>query len=104
MIKNKSLKTKVWVRTPIIPGMTDSAGNISAIGEFLSGEMTGVIERWELLAFNKMCSTKYRKLGLKWILEEKELLPKRVAIDLLKQAKIASKDSCDVVLTGLTKN
>jgi len=104
IIKDKSLKTKVWVRTPIIPGMTDSAENISAIGEFLSIEMSGIVERWELLAFNKMCSDKYRKLGLKWILEEKELLLKRVAIDLLKQAKIASKDSCEVVLSGLTKN
>ncbi|MBI9065194.1 MAG: glycyl-radical enzyme activating protein, partial [Marinilabiliaceae bacterium] len=37
-IKKKNLKTKLWIRTPIIPGMTNTSENISAIGEFLSRE------------------------------------------------------------------
>jgi len=103
IIKKKKLKTKLWIRTPLIPGMTDTTENISAIGEFLSDEFSDVVQRWELLAFNNMCNEKYRKLGLKWSLEHVELLSASQAKKLLGHAKTTGKNVCDITFSGLTQ-
>lgn len=60
---------RLWVRTPIIPGMTDSEGNVRGIAKYLVAEAMGRVERWELCAFNNLCSGKYRSLGRNWELE-----------------------------------
>ena len=56
--------TRVWVRTPIIKGATDSEENIAAIGSFIAD--AGLPERWELCAFNNLCLDKYRRLDREW--------------------------------------
>ena len=56
---------RLWVRTPVIPGATDSEENIRGIGEILR-PYSGAIERWELCAFNNLCESKYRSLGRAW--------------------------------------
>jgi pyruvate formate lyase activating enzyme len=56
----------IWVRTPVIPGATDSEENIAAIGQFIAEEMGGRVKRWELCAFNNLCRDKYERLGLDW--------------------------------------
>ncbi|MCL2494945.1 MAG: glycyl-radical enzyme activating protein [Oscillospiraceae bacterium] len=56
---------RCWIRTPIIPGATDSDENIRAIGELLK-EHSDAIERWELCAFNNLCESKYRSMGRAW--------------------------------------
>ncbi|MCL1814070.1 MAG: glycyl-radical enzyme activating protein [Treponema sp.] len=56
--------TRVWVRTPIIKGATDSEENIAAIGSFIAN--AGLPERWELCAFNNLCLDKYRRLDREW--------------------------------------
>jgi pyruvate formate lyase activating enzyme len=53
---------KIWIRTPIIPGATDTDSNIKGIAEFI-GDMP---ERWELCAFNILCRDKYKRLYLEW--------------------------------------
>ena len=63
---------RLWIRTPIIPGATDTIGNLTAIGEFLR-EIDG-IERHELCAFNNLCRDKYRRLDLDWQFAETELV------------------------------
>jgi len=55
---------RVWVRTPVIPGATDSEENIAAIGEFIAA--AGLPERWELCAFNNLCRDKYERLDKTW--------------------------------------
>lgn len=55
---------RLWVRTPIIPGATDTPENIRAIGERIAA--IGSVERWELCAFHNLCADKYRRLGLSW--------------------------------------
>ncbi len=60
---------RLWVRTPIIPGMTDSLDTVRGIAKFLVSEAMGRVERWELCAFNNLCSGKYRSLGRSWELE-----------------------------------
>jgi pyruvate formate lyase activating enzyme len=55
---------RVWVRTPIIEGATDSEDNIVGIGRFLAE--AGMPEKWELCAFNNLCRDKYERLDLVW--------------------------------------
>ena len=57
---------KLWVRTPVVPGMTDSIDNIRGIAKFLKAEAKDAVERWELCAFNNLCSGKYLSLGGPW--------------------------------------
>ena len=58
--------TKIWVRTPLIPDITDTDENIRAIAEFICNIGTDVLERWELLAFNNLCESKYERLNKEW--------------------------------------
>jgi pyruvate formate lyase activating enzyme len=55
---------RVWVRTPIIEGATDSEANIEAIGRFIAE--AGQPEKWELCAFNNLCRDKYERLDKDW--------------------------------------
>lgn len=64
----------IWVRTPIIPGATDSAENIAAVGQFIAAHMAGAVERWELCAFNNLCRDKYARAGIQWDYEEAPLM------------------------------
>lgn len=73
---------EIWVRTPIIPGATDSEENIAAIGRFISRNMAGAVKRWELCAFNNLCRDKYDRLCLKWDYKDAPLM-KRADMDRL---------------------
>jgi pyruvate formate lyase activating enzyme len=53
----------IWVRTPVIPGYTDTKENIEAIAAFIKEDMPSV-ERYDLLAFNNTCESKYRRLDM----------------------------------------
>lgn len=65
----------VWVRTPIIPGRTDDSENIRRLGEFIASELPSA-ERWDLLAFNNTCGSKYERLDLDWRLDGAPLVEK----------------------------
>jgi pyruvate formate lyase activating enzyme len=58
-----SLGTRLWVRTPVIPGATDRAEGVAAIGRFIAATAHGMVERWELCAFNNLSRDKYSRLG-----------------------------------------
>ena len=59
---SKSGRPAVWVRTPIIPGATDSDDNIRGIASIVRDR----VEKWELCAFNNLCRDKYTRLGKEW--------------------------------------
>ena len=82
------MEKPVWVRTPIIPGCTDTEENIAALGEFIAGNLKAA-ERWDLLAFNNTCGSKYARLGLEWELDGAGLLD-RSAMESLAQVARAS--------------
>jgi pyruvate formate lyase activating enzyme len=65
-INNQSPNLRLWIRTPLIPGATATPQNISAISRFIAENLAGVVERWELCAFNNLCRDKYRRLGIDW--------------------------------------
>ena len=56
----------LWIRTPLIPGATDTDANLTAIGRYLAGCLDGTLARWELCAFNNLCRDQYTRLGLQW--------------------------------------
>lgn len=66
------LKKPIWVHTPIIPKYTDSEENIERVARFIESNLP-TAERYELLAFNKTCAQKYRRLGLTWELGSEDL-------------------------------
>lgn len=101
LIQQNNLKTEIWIRTPLIPMMTDTDENILVIGKYLS-EINSV-QKWELCTFNNLCIAKYRKLGRKWDLVQNELLTKDHAANLLDCAKLSAPKISSITLSGLTK-
>ncbi len=63
----------LWVRTPVIPGYTDSEGNIRAIARFIRDRLPGT-ERYDLLAFNNTCEGKYERLDMPFHLAGVEMV------------------------------
>ena len=53
---------RIWVRTPIIPGATDTDENIRGLASWIGNK----VEKWELCAFNNLCKDKYSRLGRTW--------------------------------------
>jgi pyruvate formate lyase activating enzyme len=93
----------IWIRTPIIPGATDSEENIAGIGRFISNEMSGVVDRWELCAFNPLGREKYQRLGLEWKYADTELIESEQLARLTSVAERAVNGRVSVVATGLTR-
>lgn len=58
--------TRLWIRTPLIPGATDNSENIREIAAFITSHLSDVIERWELLQFNNLCTDKYLRFDKIW--------------------------------------
>lgn len=65
---------KLWIRTPLIPGATFTATNLSGISTFLAAELSDVVERWELCAFNNLCRDKYARLDMDWKFQSTALM------------------------------
>jgi len=57
---------RLWIRTPLIPGATASRENLEGLGAWIAAHLDGLVERWELCAFNNLCRDKYRRLGMEW--------------------------------------
>ena len=88
---------RLWIRTPVIPGATDSEKNIRAIGERI--QAIGSAERWELCAFNNLCIDKYKRLDIDWVFQNAPLVSKRKMEQLLAAAR--STRACeDIRATG----
>ena len=68
--KVKGTGKRIWVRTPIIPGATDTDDNIRGIARFIKGKY----ERWEMCAFNNLCRDKYDRLYQDWFYKTTELM------------------------------
>jgi pyruvate formate lyase activating enzyme len=79
--------TRLRIRTPIIPGATDTAENITAIARFIAAELADVFERWELCAFNNLCKDKYARLGQEWVFANAPLMRAAEMDELLLAAK-----------------
>jgi pyruvate formate lyase activating enzyme len=76
----------MWVRTPIIPGYTDTEENIKEIAHFIKHNLP-TVERYDLLAFNNFCSAKYRRLDRDWSLADADLITESTMERLAEIAK-----------------
>ena len=88
---------RIWVRTPIIPGATDTDENIRGIASVVRDR----VEKWELCAFNNLCGDKYERLGEKWIFSGAQLMTKERMDELVTIAKSAGAER--VVWSGLSR-
>jgi pyruvate formate lyase activating enzyme len=91
----------IWIRTPVIPGYTDSEENIRSIAMFIVSNLQNV-ERYDLLAFNRMCTDKYKLFGLEYPLKDAELMTEEIMEHL---AEIARKEGVsNVAWSGMIKS
>lgn len=82
-------KIKVWIRTPIIPSYTDQEKNIQAIASYINKNMANVVERWDLLCYNNMCISKWKRLDLSYECEDLPLMSETKIKILAKNAQSA---------------
>lgn len=90
----------MWVRMPIIPGYTDNEENIKRISEFIYKNLP-TVERYDLLAFNNMCKSKYELLNMEWKLKDSHLVETEKMERLKMVAEEVGLDN--VRWSGLTK-
>lgn len=89
-----SIGKPYMIRTPLIPGVTDSDVNISLIGEFISALKN--VECWELLNYNPLGNSKYDALGLKSMFRETKPLKASRLNELKTIAEKASRKTVKV--------
>ncbi len=99
-IREKTLDTKLWIRTPLIPEATATCENLTGLGDFLARNLNNFIQRWELCAFNNLCRDKYRRLGIEWRFINSRLLTEEDLRELEKCAKRSGVDPDMVTTTG----
>jgi pyruvate formate lyase activating enzyme len=63
----------MWIRTPVIPGHTADAANITALGDLIAAELP-TVQRWDLLAYTNLGGPKYHRLDRPYALESVPLL------------------------------
>ena len=90
----------LWIRTPVIPGATETEENIAGIGTFIATRLKGRVAKWELCSFNNLCMDKYRRLGLNWSFKESPLLTKSRMEELTDIARNSGVDQDIVCWSG----
>ena len=84
-------KVPLWVRTPVIPTMTDADQNLRAIAALLAVRAPN-LARWDLLAFSNLCEGKYEMLGGRYALAGRPLLTKERMEELSASARASGID------------
>jgi pyruvate formate lyase activating enzyme len=102
-IKEHLYPNTFWIRTPIIPGATDSIENIQAIGRFIAENLGDTVNRWELCSFNNLCKDKYFRLGMDWEFKDTELIKKETMENLADAARRSGVNPEIVLWTGSTR-
>jgi pyruvate formate lyase activating enzyme len=90
----------VWIRTPVIPEHTNAEENIRAIARFVI-ENLPTVERYDLLAFNRMCADKYALFDLEYPLKDYDLISEETMENLAQVAR--DEGLSNVVWSGMTK-
>ena len=94
-------KKSLWIRTPLIPNYTATDVNVQSIGRFIVNELHNIPERWDLLSFNNLCTSKYDRLDMEWPLKDAPLMKTSEIEKLFNLAK--STEARNVHWSGLTK-
>ena len=102
-ILNATPQKVLWIRSPLIPDATATPENIGGVGSFIAKNLSGVVQRWELCAFNNLCRDKYLRLNIDWQYAATPLMTKDMVSELEKCAKGSGVDPEIVFATGPTK-
>jgi pyruvate formate lyase activating enzyme len=102
VLRERYTQTKLWIRTPLIPGATACAENLLGLGAFIASNLNGAVQRWELCAFNNLCKDKYHRLGKVWTYEGVPLLSKDELATYEAVARRSGPDPTLVIATGAT--
>lgn len=93
----------LWIRTPLIPGATDSETNLVMIANLLNNEFVENIQKWEICAFNNLCRDKYRRLNRVWAFEKSDTYHAEQLASIMKTVQ-ATGFPCDKFqITGTTR-
>jgi pyruvate formate lyase activating enzyme len=82
----------LWIRTPVIPGYTDTEDNVRGIARFIVSNLP-TVERYDLLAFNNTCDAKYRRLDKLFPLSGESLISEEKMGEL---ARAAAEEGLDI--------
>ena len=63
----EALSRRVWIREVIIPGLNDNSDSVERL--YSLRDKYSCIEKIELLPFRKLCTEKYRQMGIEFRLE-----------------------------------
>jgi pyruvate formate lyase activating enzyme len=99
----ESGRPELWIRTPVIPGATDSEHNLTAIGRFIAAELGGAPAKWELCSFNNLCADKYARLDKEWAYAGTPLLSRAEMERAWAIARASGVDPALVVWSGGTR-
>jgi len=102
-IQEQGTSTQLWVRTPLIPGATDSEENLLGIGRYLVEHLKGRLSRWEICAFNNLCRDQYERLGLEWAFASTPLMTADELAYCEQVAQSAYQQPEIVLATGATR-
>jgi pyruvate formate lyase activating enzyme len=95
--------TALWIRTPLIPGATANRQTVERVGKFIRDNLNGVVQRWELCAFNNLCRDKYRRLDVEWKYAVTPLLSQPELDELEQIAKQTGLNPDIISATGATR-
>lgn len=101
-IDERGYGTSIWIRTPLIPSATFTEENLSETGTFLSEDLKGRIDRWELCSFNPLPTEKYNRLDIPWKYDGIPLLTEEEGENALLWAQSSFIKPDTVFLTGMT--
>ena len=102
-IRGNRISTRLWIRTPLIPGITTTPDNLQGISHFLQKHLRYTVDRWELCAFNNLCRDKYRRLDMVWRFADAPLMTQSELDASAAYAKAGPFDPTRVFVTGATK-
>jgi pyruvate formate lyase activating enzyme len=103
VMRKRSQKLTLWIRTPLIPNATASKENVQAIANFLNQNLTDLVERWELCAFNNLCRDKYVRLGMDWEYRDQALMNREELDDCQQWARQVYHKPNTVNVTGAAR-
>lgn len=86
-VRKDGSRPAIWIRTPLVPGLTATEENIAAIARFLTDHLGERVGRWDLCAFNNTCAAKYERLGQPWKLKGEGFLDRQLAGRLVQTAQ-----------------
>lgn len=80
--KLSSLKKRLWIRVPVIPGVNDGENEMKRIADIVSGLSS--VEQLTLMPYHSLGSERYKTLGLKYTFDKTLSVPE-IEMDKLKK-------------------